>query len=185
MFFRRVNYDSLTRVFIISIHVRVMANLKRPRETFLSCKLKEKAWEDHPAKKRKLSAYHHDLYLYVDKACVRVRVCVCVCVCVTCKVCVCCVCGFVVISIDTLLSFPERLKVVCIETNKMHDVLSTALETDDRDYVTEEDLTVGNQLVWQKKKERVTVRVAQRGNNHFHLRNINLHHFICLSRCVC
>ena len=98
-----------------------------------------------------------------------------------------CVCGFVVISIDTLLSFPERLKVVCIETNKMHDVLSTALETDDRDYVTEEDLTVGNQLVWQKKKERVTVRVAQRGNNHFHLRNIlyNLHHFICLSRCVC
>ena len=78
--------------------------------------------------------------------------------------CVCvCVCGFVVISIDTLLSFPERLKVVCIETNKMHDVLSTALETDDRDYVTEEDLTVGNQLVWQKKKERVTVRVAQRG----------------------
>ena len=49
---------SLTRVFIISIHVRVMANLKRPRETFLSCQLKEKAWEDHPAKKRKLSAYY-------------------------------------------------------------------------------------------------------------------------------
>ena len=75
MLFRRVNYDS---VFNISIHVRVMANLKRPRETFLSCKLKEKAWEDHPAKKRTLSAYHHDHYLYVDKTCVRVCVCLCV-----------------------------------------------------------------------------------------------------------
>ena len=83
MLFRRVNYDSLTRVFIIFIHVRVMANLKRPRETFLSSKLKEKAWEDHPAIKRKLSAYHHDIFtlMWIRR--------VCVCVCLTCKlVCV-------------------------------------------------------------------------------------------------
>ena len=39
-----------------------------------------------------------------------------------------------------LSSFPGRLKVVCVETNKTHDVISTALETDDQDYVTEDDL---------------------------------------------
>ena len=50
--------------------------------------------------------------------------------------------------------------MVCVETNKMHDVMSTALETDDRDYVTEDDLSVGNELVWLKNKKRLTVHVA-------------------------
>ena len=54
-------------------------------------------------------------------------------------------CGCINIDIPVYFSsFPERLKVVCVETNKMHDVMSTALETDDRDYVTEDDLSVGN-----------------------------------------
>ena len=45
-------------------------------------------------------------------------------------------CGCINIDIPVYFSsFPERLKVVCVETNKMHDVMSTALETDDRDYV--------------------------------------------------
>ena len=57
--------------------------------------------------------------------------------------------------------------MVCVETNKTHDVMSTALETDDRDYVTEDDLRVGDELVWLKNKKRITVRVAEIGRcNH-------------------
>ena len=55
--------------------------------------------------------------------------------------------------------------MVCVETNKTHDVMSTALETDDRDYVTEDDLTVGNELIWLMNKKRLTVRVAEKGDH--------------------
>ncbi|KAL5503185.1 hypothetical protein EMCRGX_G010093 [Ephydatia muelleri] len=57
----------------------------------------------------------------------------------------------------------QRLKVVCVETNKTHEVMSSSLETDDRDYVTEDDLTTGNVLIWVKNKKRLTVRVAEKG----------------------
>ena len=43
--------------------------------------------------------------------------------------------------------------MVCVETNKTHEVMSSSLETDDRDYVTEDDLTTGNELICQKQKE--------------------------------
>ena len=46
----------------------------------------------------------------------------------------------------------ESVKVVCAETNKSHDVMSTSLEIDDRDYVTEDDLRVGNELVKEQKE---------------------------------
>ena len=55
--------------------------------------------------------------------------------------------------------------MACVETNKTHDVMSTALETDDRDYVTEEDLTVGNKLIWLKNKKRLMIRVAEKGDH--------------------
>ena len=57
------------------------------------------------------------------------------------------------------------LKQVCVETNKTHEVMSSSLETDDRDYVTEDDLTTGNVLIWVKNKKRLTVRVAEKGNH--------------------
>ncbi|KAL5477493.1 hypothetical protein EMCRGX_G024300 [Ephydatia muelleri] len=41
--------------------------------------------------------------------------------------------------------------------------MSSSLETDDRDYVTEGDLTTGNVLIWVKNKKRLTVRVAEKG----------------------
>ena len=61
-------------------------------------------------------------------------------------------------------SFEEVLvvvKVVCAETNKKFDVMSTALENEDRDFVTEDDLRAGNELVWVKNNNRLTVRVAR------------------------
>ena len=47
-----------------------------------------------------------------------------------------------------------------METNKTHFVMTTALEKEDRDFVTDEDLQVGNVLVWTKNKKRTTVRVV-------------------------
>ena len=38
--------------------------------------------------------------------------------------------------------------MVCAETNKKFDVMRTALENEDRDFVTEDDLRAGNELVW-------------------------------------
>ena len=51
--------------------------------------------------------------------------------------------------------------MVCAETNKKFDVMSTALENEDRDFVTEDDLRAGNELVWVKNNNRLTVRVAR------------------------
>ena len=51
--------------------------------------------------------------------------------------------------------------MVCAETNKTFDVMSTALENEDRDFVTEDDLRAGNELVWVKNNNRLTVRVAR------------------------
>ena len=109
-------------------------------ETMLPKKLKDKAWEDHPAKKgmRSLVASIIDIPVYFS-------------------------------------SFPERLKVVCVETNKTHDVMSKALETEDRDYVTEDDLTVGNELVWLKNKKRLTVRIALFPSRYCQKRNQQVH----------
>ncbi|KAL5493153.1 hypothetical protein EMCRGX_G014290 [Ephydatia muelleri] len=39
--------------------------------------------------------------------------------------------------------------------------MSTALENEDRDFVTEDDLRAGNELVWVKNNNRLTVRVAR------------------------
>ncbi|KAL5470928.1 hypothetical protein EMCRGX_G028987 [Ephydatia muelleri] len=106
----RVNCVCLTRALD---HVRIISIEDVSfEETMLPKKLKDKAWEDHPAKKgmRSLVASIIDIPVYFS-------------------------------------SFPERLKVVCVETNKTHDVMSKALETEDRDYVTEDDLTVGNELI--------------------------------------
>ena len=47
--------------------------------------------------------------------------------------------------------------MVCAETNKKFDVMSTALENEDRDFVTEDDLRAGNELVWVKNNNRLTV----------------------------
>ena len=51
--------------------------------------------------------------------------------------------------------------MVCAETNKKFDVMSTALENEDRDFVTEDDLRAGNELVWVKNNNRLTVLVAR------------------------
>ena len=51
--------------------------------------------------------------------------------------------------------------MVCAETNKKFDVMSTALENEDRDFVTEDDLRAGNELVWVKNNNRLTVCVAR------------------------
>ena len=40
--------------------------------------------------------------------------------------------------------------MVCAETNTKFDVMSIALENEDRDFVTEDDLRAGNELVWVK-----------------------------------
>ena len=50
--------------------------------------------------------------------------------------------------------------MVCAETNKKFDIMSTALENEDRDFVTEDDLRAGNELVWVKNNNRLTLRVA-------------------------
>ena len=52
------------------------------------------------------------------------------------------------------------MKVVCTETNKEFDVMSTALENTDRDFVTEDNLRAGNELVWVQNNNRLTVCVA-------------------------
>ena len=50
--------------------------------------------------------------------------------------------------------------MVCAETNKKFDVMSTALENEDRDFVTEDDLRAGNELVWVRNNNRLTVHMA-------------------------
>ena len=50
--------------------------------------------------------------------------------------------------------------MICTESNKTHEVMSTALEKEDRDFVIDEDLRAGNELVWVKNNTRLTVRVA-------------------------
>lgn len=53
--------------------------------------------------------------------------------------------------------------VLCLQTNKIHDVWSTSLQTEDREYVTASDLVDGNQLVWVTNKKKLAVKVVKRG----------------------
>lgn len=53
--------------------------------------------------------------------------------------------------------------MLCLQSNRVHEVWSTSLQTEDKEYITASDLTDGKELVWVRNKKRLTVRVTQRG----------------------
>lgn len=55
--------------------------------------------------------------------------------------------------------FSEWCSVLSIQDNKVHVCHSRTLQTETRDYVTEEELIVGNDLIWQYKGAPYVVKL--------------------------
>ena len=56
-----------------------------------------------------------------------------------------------------LYSYPEQCTVLCLENNREYACNTSSLSTDSRDYVTQDDLKPGNDLIWVYKGTRYSV----------------------------
>ena len=52
------------------------------------------------------------------------------------------------ITLQFLYSYPEPCTVLCLENNREYACNTSSLSTDSRDYVTQDDLEPGKDLIW-------------------------------------